>query len=304
MKVGELMISIGENIESYRKILNVSQKELAEGIISRSQLSHIEQGHSNTSNEVIYKLFVKLVEITLLKKKSLDRIPSFDELSDYDKYNQFNELLDWYSINQDEKDMTHIDICDVCSIVMKDDFGLLEFFVYQLIGDNLQSKDMKHDALDFYLRGYYSICNSGWGYIKQPIIIRYLSKVVMFGFAANRYFSVIEVLEYIDLTINKYQIDMKFDYLYNLALAYKKVNYFSKAYEICHRVLMLASSDDVINVRTLGKTYHLLSVLNMLDGKDEISHQNSTIALSIFNKVDAFNEIDKLLKDRKDGIIL
>ena len=61
------MVSIGDNIRKYRKIKNITQKELGETIgISNTYLSDIETGRTNPSIKTLKKI-AKGLEINYME---------------------------------------------------------------------------------------------------------------------------------------------------------------------------------------------------------------------------------------------
>lgn len=235
---------------------DINQLHFSRGIISRNQLSNIENGKSSTTEKVLYQLYLRFCEY-MIALNDYNRF-HFDSLRTFGPYKKLQEALDLYDrVCEEELNYEEINLINLR--LNHDHFGLINTYVFEQIGDIFLSRDDKDNAFTFYLKAYYNMTSSHVDEINIHYLVGFLTKITDLGLEMNKTFNVIEMLDHLDYLKNGMEGgDNNRDYLYSLALSYRKLQLDDKALETCKRVELINFNEGEVSKSATGKTFHLM----------------------------------------------
>ncbi len=174
---------------------DINQLHFSEGIISRNQLSNIENGKSSTTEKVLYKIYLRFCEYMIVLD-DYNRF-HFDSLLNFEPYQKLQETLDLYD-QVCEVTLTDDEINQINLKLNHNHFGLINMLIFEKIGDIFMSRAEKENAFVFYLKGYYSMTTSPVDQINTPYLVKFLEKTTALARELNKTFNVVELLDHLD----------------------------------------------------------------------------------------------------------
>lgn len=173
---------------------DINQLHFSKGIISRNQLSNIENGKSSTTERVLFQLYLRFCEY-MIALKDYNRF-HIQSMTQYEPYKALQEILDLYDMVC-EKELSHEDINTVNLRLNRDNFGLINTFVLEQIGDRLLQKGDKDNAFSFYIKAYYKMTSAHVDEINFKYLAGFLDKVAALGLELNKTFNVTEIEDHL-----------------------------------------------------------------------------------------------------------
>lgn len=180
---------------------DINQLHFSKGIISRNQLSNIENGKSSTTEKVLFQLYLRFCEY-MIALKDYNRF-HIESMVQYGPYKALQEILDLYDMVA-EKDLSHEAINEVNLKLNRENFGLINTFVLEKIGDMLLAKGDKENAFAFYIKAYYKMTSAHVDEINFKYLEGFLGKVTALGLELNKTFNVSEVEDHMKHLLVKF----------------------------------------------------------------------------------------------------
>lgn len=165
----------GELLKENRKKLGLRQVDLAKGIISRNQLSNVENGNSKTSELILMKLYKRLCEYSLLNNKEINiSFPMLKKSEDYINYNESCSKYYYYVRNEEE-----IDIEELNRLGLSQNQQLLSMYFVNLISDVMFKQNSIEKAMLYKRKAlYFLISNSKYLNIQETTVTEFLLNLI------------------------------------------------------------------------------------------------------------------------------
>lgn len=235
---------------------DINQLHFSRGIISRNQLSNIENGKSSTTEKVLYQLYLRFCEY-MIALGDYNRF-AFESLANFAPYKKLQNALDLYDRVCEEK-LSDEDINQINLTLNHHHLGLINTFVFEKIGDSFLERGDEDNAFTFYLKAYYNMTSSNVDEINIYYLVSFLSKITQLGLKLRKTFNVIEILDHLDFLKNNMEGgDQNRDFLYELALSYRLMDLSDKALEVCKRVELINFNEGEMSKVAIGKSFHLM----------------------------------------------
>lgn len=276
---------------------DINQLHFSRGIISRNQLSNIENGKSSTTEKVLYQIYLRFCEY-MIALDDYNRF-DFDSLKNYGPYKQLQEVLDLY--DQVCEEVLSIEQINQINLMLnRGHFGLVNAFILERVGDIFLAKNEAETAFLFYLKAYYRMTSSQADEINSPYLIKFLTKVATLGLELNKTLNVIEILDHIDYLKQTVEgVDGNQDYLLLLAESYKQLGLHEKTVEICKRIELINFNEEDMSKSAVGKTFQLMGNLYYEMGSKELSKKYFDKAMKILSEHGTQSQITSLESDIK-----
>lgn len=173
---------------------DINQLHFSKGIISRNQLSNIENGKSSTTEKVLFQLYLRFCEYMI----ALDDYNRFhiDSMTQYEPYKALQEVLDVYD-RVSEKELNHEAINEINLKLNRENFGLINTYVLEKIGDMLLKNGEKDNAFTFYIKAYYKMTSAHVDEINIQYLTGFLEKIATLGIELNKTFNVAEIQDHL-----------------------------------------------------------------------------------------------------------
>lgn len=173
---------------------DINQLHFSKGIISRNQLSNIENGKSSTTEKVLFQLYLRFCEYMI----ALDDYNRFhiDSMTQYEPYKALQEVLDVYD-RVSEKELDHEAINEINLKLNRENFGLINTYVLEKIGDSLLKTGDKDNAFTFYIKAYYKMTSAHVDEINIRYLTGFLEKIAALGLELNKTFNVAEIQDHL-----------------------------------------------------------------------------------------------------------
>lgn len=276
---------------------DINQLHFSRGIISRNQLSNIENGKSSTTEKVLYQLYLRFCEYMIVLD-DYNRF-HFDSLKNYGPYKQLQEALDLYDLVCEEEPEAEV-INQINLDLNRGRYGLVNTLVLERIGDLFIKRQDEENAFTFYLKGYYQMTATHLDEINSPYLTAYLTKISKLGLKLGKTFNVIEILDHLDFIKNTEDgVDDNRDYLYTLAMSYKQLGMVEKSMKICKAVELIHFNDENMSKIEVGKTFHLMGNMYYQAGAIEFAKKYHEKAMKLFKIHGDAEALEELVSDMK-----
>lgn len=274
---------------------DINQLHFSRGIISRNQLSNIENGKSSTTEKVLYQLYLRFCEY-MVALDDYNRF-HFESLKTYGQYKKLQEILDLYDkVCDEEPNYEEINLINLR--LNHDHFGLINTYVLEKIGDIFMDRGDQDNAFTFYLKAYYNMTSSHVDEINIHYLVKFLSKITALGLELNKTFNVIEILDHLDYLKNGLEGgDKNRDYLYDLALSYRKLTLDDKALETCKRIELINFNDGEVSRNVAGAAFHLMGNIYYDAGAKELGNKYHIKSMKILKENGSEEEVAHLQTD-------
>ncbi len=173
---------------------DINQLHFSKGIISRNQLSNIENGKSSTTEKVLFQLYLRFCEY-MIALNDYNRF-HIDSMSQYEPYKALQEVLDLYDVVC-EKTLDHETINEINLKLNRENFGLINTYVLEKIGDGLLKNGDKDNAFTFYIKAYYKMTSAHVDEINFKYLTGFLEKIATLGLELNKAFNVAEIQDHL-----------------------------------------------------------------------------------------------------------
>lgn len=258
---------------------DINQLHFSRGIISRNQLSNIENGKSSTTEKVLYQLYLRFCEYMIVLD-DYNRF-HFDSLKNYGPYKQLQAALDLYDLVCEEAPQAEM-INQINLQLNKGHFGLINTLVMERIGDLFISRQDEENAFTFYLKGYYQMTVQV-DEINSAYITSFLTKIGQLGLKLGKTFNVIEILDYLDHIKRSVEgVDTNRDYLYTLAMSYHQLGMEEKALKICKEIELIHFNDEDMSKVEIAKTFQLMGSMYYASGADALGQKYGEKAIKLY----------------------
>lgn len=247
---------------------DINQLHFSRGIISRNQLSNIENGKSSTTEKVLYQLYLRFCEY-MIALNDYNRF-DFESLVNFGPYKKLQNALDLYD-RVCEEPLTDEEINQINLTLNHHHLGLINTFVFEKIGDIFIARGDEDNAFTFYLKAYYNMTSSHSDEINIHYLVNFLGKITKLGLKLRKTFNVIEILDHLDFLKNGMEGgDQSRDYLYDLAMSYQMMNLNDKALETCKRIELINFNEGEISKSSVGKSFHLMGNIYYETGAQDL----------------------------------
>lgn len=280
---------------SFRLKHDINQNQFSKGIISRNQLSNIENGKSDTTEKVLYALVVRLYEY-MITLKDYKRI-HFESLKHFGPYQSFEKVLDLYEKlghgepNTEEANEMNLWLNHYYH-------GMINALAFERMGDCFTRLEEPDNAYMFYQKAYYSLATAHIDDVNVHYVAAFMVKVARLGLSLNKTFSVTEILEHLDFLLNQMpEVRVDRDYLYDLALSYDQMGLSDKALEIAKRIEFMNFNGQQVSAKTVGTTFHLMGNLYHLAGAKDLGRKYHDKAHKILDGLSAEEALNALKLD-------
>lgn len=280
---------------SFRLKHDINQHQFSKGIISRNQLSNIENGKSDTTEKVLYALVVRLYEY-MMTLKDYQRI-HFESLKHFGFYQNFEKALDIFERLGHEEPSTE-DVNEMNLWLNHHYHGMINALTFERLGDCFMRQEELDNAFLFYQKAYYSMATAHIDDINVGYVAEFMVKVARLGMSLQKTFSVTEILEHLDFLLNQMpEVRVNRDYLYDLALSYEKMDLSDKALEIAKRIEFMNFNEQMIGTKAVGMTFHLMGNLYHVAGAKELGRKYHDKAHRILDGLSAEEALNALKLD-------
>lgn len=235
---------------------DINQLHFSRGIISRNQLSNIENGKSSTTEKVLYQLYLRFCEY-MIALNDYNRF-DFESLVNFTPYKKLQNALNLYD-RVCEEVLSDEDINEINLTLNHYPLGLINTFVYEKIGDIFIDRGDEDNGFTFYLKAYYNMTSCHSDEINSHYLMKFLNKVAKLGLKLRKTFNAVEILDHLDFLKKASEGgDQSCDYLYDLALSYQMMSLNDKALETCKRIELINFNEGEISKSSVGKSFHLM----------------------------------------------
>ncbi len=276
---------------------DINQLHFSKGIISRNQLSNIENGKSSTTEKVLFQLYLRFCEY-MLALNDYNRF-DFNSLVHYEPYKNLQSVLDLYD-ELEKAPLTNEKVNQINLTLNHHPYGLINMFVLEKVGDWFVNQGDLENAFSFYLKGYYVMTAANIDEINAPKLECFMKKVIDLGLTLRRHFNVVEVLDHLDhIKSHLYESQSNCDYLFDLASAYQKMSLPERAIEVCKRIELINFNQGNISKSIVGKSFHLLGNLYHSKQMTEQGTKYYEKAHKLFETIDEREALRALQSDMK-----
>lgn len=295
--LGEMMLNHDERVRllGFRVKHDINQSAFSKGIISRNQLSNIESGKSSTTEKVLYQIYLRLCEYMVVLG-DYQRF-HFHSLLMYPPYKSLNHAMDLFDTVSDEKLDNQI-MNDINLELNQNHFGLFNTFIYERMGDRLiKNKDVENGYL-FYLKAYYNLASCNIDEVTLPYITVFIRKVTALAEQKKQYFNVVEMLDHLQSLVERMALkNFNKDFLYTLASAYYAMDLKDKAFRGCKKIVEENLNGSLLTPEILGRSYHLLAILQNENGLSDLAKRNFEKALNLISEHGSTEQLEILKND-------
>ncbi len=173
---------------------DINQYHFSKGIISRNQLSNIENGKSNTTEKVLFQLYLRFCEY-MIALKDYNRF-HIESMVSYEPYKALQDTLDLYDAVC-EKELSLEEINQINLKLNRQNFGLINTYVLEKIGDLFMAKEDKENAFTFYIKAYYKMTSAHIDEVNMRYLSTFLEKISALGAELNKTFNVNEIEDHL-----------------------------------------------------------------------------------------------------------
>lgn len=228
------MISLGDKVKQARKEKGLTQSELVDNVISRSMLSHIENGNANPSMSTLEYIAKKLDKpISYFLSDNESNTYSFDSfLASVEKLIELEKYHDIIVLSHNYIDSS---LNNNISLLKMNQIGILNAIIgisyYHT--NNKKSKDLLLEAID-------DLKDSGY----NPYLINAYKCLSLIMFSEKRYYEMEQYLRKADSLIPETtlaNIQTKLNIAYNLALSYYRQRKYRDAADTINNILKYCS---------------------------------------------------------------
>lgn len=233
------ILSINEKIKMIRKRFKINQKDLVNSVCSRTNLSNIENGKTNVTEELAKK-FCDRVNF-ILKEKQIQEQISFDWLIESVE-SQVKKYVDTLIINYVKNQEIDIDVAK--RVFLKHEIIDQKIRLFAVLGSTELNVKKNYNLSCEYLEYILPLMRNYESKFKDLVLFQLQRLYIRF-----EQYSKITTL-FSQSFINNYnpEIEMKSYILYEFALAFKMTEYYETATEI-YELIMGNFSNKHINIR-------------------------------------------------------